>query len=151
MSKYPIVLVISVVSSPVGVTEIIHSILHIKCVVINTLDKPHPQNLIHFSSLRGVPGVAKSTQIKTVWSLRVHVAPVCRPGLAVDAVITRVWAGLSEEGGKGVDGGAQDCGDPSGSGLLLLLQHLLPSPTGVTEIVFHEITMRTVGRYSHCH
>ena len=63
-------LIVSMISSPVGIIEIIQSILQVGGVVVHALDEPHPEHLVHLPGLGRVPRVAEVAQLETVRPLQ---------------------------------------------------------------------------------
>ena len=57
-------------------------------MIIHTLDQPQPVHHVQLPSEGAVPGIAEVAQLEAVLPLCIHVAPLGRSGLPVQAEVT---------------------------------------------------------------
>ena len=59
-------------------------------MIIHALDQPHPVHLVQLPCEGAVAGIAKATKLEAIFPVSIHVAPVGRSGLSVDAEVTKI-------------------------------------------------------------
>ena len=63
------------------------TLLALPGVIIHTLDQPQPVYCVQLPGEGAVPGIAEVAQLEAVLPLYIHVAPVGRSGLPVQAEV----------------------------------------------------------------